>query len=176
MKLQTSVQFDQLSSNPGSPVEGEVWYNVTDGRLRLRRGSNVVDLDPTAKPDELTIAQNEEVNGTVGTLILGAFSFNTADWPSGAEFEFGCVIATSNSGKTAEAKLYNLTNSEFVTFSSACSTTSTTPEEKTSGTLTVGSSSGNLRNTDTVYEVRVSTTSTAQADVTVLGRAWIKVS
>ena len=30
------VIFDELTADPGSPVDGEVWYNTTDNRLKVR--------------------------------------------------------------------------------------------------------------------------------------------
>lgn len=44
MQYIEGLRLDQLSSDPGSPVEGQVWYNTTDKRVRAMCDSEVVDL------------------------------------------------------------------------------------------------------------------------------------
>ena len=30
-----AVEFDELTSDPGSPVEGQLWYNVSEKKLNV---------------------------------------------------------------------------------------------------------------------------------------------
>ena len=81
MALQTDgVIFDELTGDPGSPVEGQVWFNETTFQLKLyRNGATSVLIDKaafdahansTANPHQTTLEQAR----TAGSTMLGSFS------------------------------------------------------------------------------------------------------
>lgn len=52
----SDIKFDLLTADPGSPTEGQIWYNTTDGKLKVYRAgavqiifdeSNQADIDHT---------------------------------------------------------------------------------------------------------------------------------
>ncbi len=44
LKEVKNVVIDKLSSDPGSPTEGQIWYNTTSHQLKLYNGTSVVVL------------------------------------------------------------------------------------------------------------------------------------
>jgi len=83
MALQVvGIIFDELTSDPGTPAEGQVWYNTTENRLKVyRNGSTetLVDKDEldahttsTSNPHQVTLEQARTQNNTVaGNIAMG---------------------------------------------------------------------------------------------------------
>ena len=44
----TIIKFRQLTADPTTPAEGEMWYNTTDNKLRYFDGSVVINLEASA--------------------------------------------------------------------------------------------------------------------------------
>lgn len=81
------ILFDELSADPGSPVEGQVWFNSTTFQLKLyRNGSTQVIIDQvafdahalsTANPHDTTLEQARSENNTVaGVINMGGNAIN----------------------------------------------------------------------------------------------------
>lgn len=45
-----SLQFDELSADPSSPVDGQAWYNTTTGELKVRANGATVVASPAPVP------------------------------------------------------------------------------------------------------------------------------
>lgn len=60
-----SVVFDELAADPGSPEEGELWYNTTDDRLKVFRNGTIQVL---AHVSELTTHTADTGNPHATTL------------------------------------------------------------------------------------------------------------
>lgn len=83
MALQVNgIVFDELTSDPGTPVEGQVWYNTTDNRLKVyRNGSTEILIDQdeltahtgdTSNPHTVTLEQARTAGSTVsGDIAMG---------------------------------------------------------------------------------------------------------
>lgn len=80
-----SINFDELSADPGSPIEGQVWYNTTSKQLKLyRNGAIDVLVDyatfsahsgSTANPHSTTLEQARTSGATFGGSVnFGAFA------------------------------------------------------------------------------------------------------
>jgi len=77
-----AIEFDELTSDPGSPVEGQIWYNVTEKKLKLyRNGSTDTLVDnvtftvhstSTANPHTTTLEQARTASPTLaGDVDMG---------------------------------------------------------------------------------------------------------
>ena len=83
--------------------------------------------------------------------------------------------ATAGSGLTGRIKLRNITDGEDVS-STTLDVTATSPTTVTSGALTVGAASGNLKASAKTYELRLQLVGSADTTDTVqVGTAYIKV-
>jgi hypothetical protein len=71
--------------------------------------------------------------------------------------------------------LYNVTDGETVT-GTTLAVTANTPTKLQSAALTVGAAAGNLKNSEKVYEVRVTQAGASGTDITVLGSAFFLVT
>jgi hypothetical protein len=105
-----------------------------------------------------------QVLGTEGTRAIGQFQFNPSWIPSGKSVKFCCVGSVSDVLNTGTARLYNVTDGEFVT-DATLNFTSTSSAYLESAALTVGAVSGNLKNTTKIYEIQYSTTGGEASDI-----------
>lgn len=48
------LKFENLSSDPGTPAEGQLWYNSTDNYLRYYDGTSTIDIGSGVTGDVLT--------------------------------------------------------------------------------------------------------------------------
>ena len=53
----SDIQFDLLSADPVSPVEGQIWYNTTDGQLKVYRSGAVQVVVDTSNQSEIDHTQ-----------------------------------------------------------------------------------------------------------------------
>ncbi len=76
------VEFDQLTADPSTPVDGEQWFNVTEGRAKYKRGGSIKtvgdkeDLDTHeadgGNPHTTTLEQARSENNAVsGQIDMG---------------------------------------------------------------------------------------------------------
>lgn len=88
MPLQTDgVILDVVAADPGSPVEGQLWYNSTDGMLKISTLSGTVLTGmrtfQVAASGDTTTSSSSDVAVPSMTLTPGAgtyFVFFTSDW------------------------------------------------------------------------------------------------
>lgn len=101
-----TLTLDELASDPGSPVDGDVWYNTTADEVRARRNGATValltDLDheAAANPHGTDLEDVRSVDNTVaGTIAMGSNKITGLATPtvSGDAAEFQWVIDQINS-------------------------------------------------------------------------------
>lgn len=63
------IQFDLLSSDPGAPVDGDVWYNQTEGTHKVRSGGTTKRLSD--KPYEYVAELNSTAVSTATWTVIG---------------------------------------------------------------------------------------------------------
>lgn len=159
-------------------VEGSPDLTGSDSPFNPANLDNIV-VSRVNSPSDLgqslvPVAMNEVVDGSLGSKSLGAFSWNPLDWRAGARFSVQVVLSSSNSAETASINLYNLSDQELVG-GATLGTTSLSPVVLETSPLTVGSSIGNLKNSQKIYEVRLSTSSTLAGDLSLLEVAYLRV-
>ena len=87
------IILDSLSSDPGSPVDGEIWYNSTLNRFRVRRNGStedLLDLDEftthstsTSNPHSTTLEQARTAGSTLsGDINLGGNKITNSAAPT----------------------------------------------------------------------------------------------
>lgn len=123
------------------------------------------------RQNRVNIADTESTDATSGPLAAGQFSFNTANYPDGADFTFLAVMSVSDGSLTGTLELYNLTDGETV----ATVTTSATTPTSLNSVLTVGTGVGELKTSAKVYELRLSVSGSLVSDIVSLGSAAIVV-
>lgn len=72
-----SLELDQLTSDPSSPENGEIWYNATAGELRAQTPAGVLDLG--AGGSGITVASHRSLrhlahlmgDGPAGGIVAG---------------------------------------------------------------------------------------------------------
>jgi hypothetical protein len=75
-----SLLLDELSSDPGSPAEGQVWYNTTTDQLKMYEGGTtrvIADsrhTDSTSNPHSVDLEQAR----TDGNVLAGDIDMNNA--------------------------------------------------------------------------------------------------
>lgn len=167
--------------------QGAVWVDDGSGALvnnglyyRRESDGTTVRLDEASSASlyERLLAPKSEVDGNTATLIVGGpFPFDASEYAAFSTFLFQAVLSTNDTARTGTVQLYNLTDGEAVTNATLTVTGagSTTPA-KVTGTLTVGAAAGNLKNTEKIYEVRLSNDGTGDASkVTFLGEAILRL-
>jgi len=65
----TSIILDPLTDDPASPVEGELWYNVTDKKLRIRLDGVTQDVGDLFGPNGVSGSNLPKFDGTTGKKI-----------------------------------------------------------------------------------------------------------
>lgn len=154
------------------------------GSIQMQRvKSQLVQLFTTEgrdMPQNQALLDNWElVHPSTGPMALSQFQFNPADWQGTRSFTLVATMyvsgATAGSGLTGRIKLRNITDSEDVT-STTLDVTATTPTTVTSGALTVGTASGNLKSSAKTYELRLQLVGSADVTDTVqVGTVYMKV-
>lgn len=89
-----------------------------------------------------------------GPLSVGSIVLDPTNYPTGATFKFEAVMSTEATLAVATLRLYNLTDGEVVS-GSTITTNSLTLARVESAALTVGASSGNLKNSLKMYEIQL---------------------
>jgi hypothetical protein len=146
----------------GTEAAGDMLLRGDTGYERLSIGStsNVLQVNNAGavvwdKPrvaDPMVWASSELCYKRDGVRVLATVPFNASNAPSTAAFKFRCVISCAMAGVTIRVRLYNATNGEYVT-NANLTTSSLSPTTLTSVSLTVGDSSGDLRDSLTAYEI-----------------------
>jgi hypothetical protein len=67
----TSIILDPLTDDPVSPVEGELWYNVTDKKLRVRLDGVTQDVGDLFGPNGTVYGALPKFDGDTGKKIKG---------------------------------------------------------------------------------------------------------
>jgi len=97
-----AIEFDELTADPGSPVEGQIWYHTTEKKLKLYRNGvtdTLVDnvtftahSNSTANPHTTTLEQAR----TAGNQLSGDVDLNGNDL-----LNVGAVGAGNNAASQA---------------------------------------------------------------------------
>ena len=116
------------------------------------------DIGGSKTAPNIVLVESKLIYTTDSVVVCSFFPFNPNDYTVGSTIKFQAGITVPNGG-TAQARLYNLDDKEYV--SSATITSTSAVPSIIANTLTVGSSSGNLKNSAKNYEVRL--------DVSVVG-------
>lgn len=107
-------------------------------------------------PQYLTLANGLALDHTFpGPLHSSPVPFDPTEYAGTRQFEFVATISTNGPtpGTLARVRLWNVTDDEEVA-STIIATSSDSPQTISSGTLTVGSAAGNLKDGLKLYEVR----------------------
>lgn len=178
-QLQTPVAILPQSPQPSTAAgQGALW--VDDGGAQVaggiyhRAASDGIVTRLDLKREHFPVANHEEVDGTASTAFLGAFPFNPLEWGPERTFTLVVTLSVSDVALTGTVILRNLTDIEDVTIG-AISTSSTSPVKLTSGALTVGSAAGNLKDSEKLYEVRITNDGVNLSDKTFLGVAYMLI-
>lgn len=79
MALQINgIILDELSADPGSPTDGQIWYNTTEDRFKCSRGGSVESFSDL---DELTAHIADSANPHTTTLEQARTAGNTVSGP-----------------------------------------------------------------------------------------------
>ncbi len=149
MSLKTEgVRLDELSADPGSPANGDVWLNSTDGVVRARVGGATRVVD--AKTLDISFWSDGspwiEI-GTGGNQVVARFVFRGSTAlgvPSAIK-----ALVESDTGVTTQVTIYDLTNAQQI---AQASSTATTPTILDLGTLS------NVPTAEAIIEVQVERT------------------
>lgn len=87
------IVFDELGSDPGSPVEGEIWYNTTEKRYKVYRDGAVrafndkAELDAhiatRSNPHEVSLEEARQQYSTLsGTFSMGGYKITDVATPT----------------------------------------------------------------------------------------------
>ena len=113
--------------------------------------------------------------GSATPLVVSQFSFDPSAYPVLPHLAFVAVASNGSSPLTTYVKLYNVTDSEYVS-SAALAYTTMTPFYHGSG-LTIGGGAGLIKPTARIYEVRIWVDAPVNpADTIELGSASLLIS
>tara|TARA_Y100000593_G_scaffold93167_1_gene187073 strand:- start:54 stop:614 length:561 start_codon:yes stop_codon:yes gene_type:complete len=115
------------------------------------------DIGGSKTAPNIILVESKLIYTEDSVVVCSFFPFNPSDYTAGATIKFQAGI-TSESGATAQARLYNLDDKEYV--ATATMTSQSTSPTIISNTLTVGNAAGNLKNSTKNYEVRLDVTVT----------------
>ena len=88
-----SVKLGTLASDPGTPVEGELWYNSTDNKLRIYDGVSSVNVGDIA-PALVIVGQNTVRQALDRSIFLGSGVFVESALNNGGSISFADTDAT----------------------------------------------------------------------------------
>jgi hypothetical protein len=181
-RIEVDLVFDEVAEPSTAAGEGVVFASDGSGSLdnnglyyRRESDGTSIRLD-VVEPYEVMVAPKDEVDGVTGEIAVGQFAFNTSEYTNYTTFKFRAILSVSDTARTGEVYLYNLTDSEEVTSSrqSVTGGGSTSPA-KVEATLTAGSAAGNLQDTEKIYEVRITNDGTLSTEYTFLGSAHMRL-
>jgi len=121
------------------------------------------------------IAGVSSVDASSSEISLGAIPFDPSDYALITTLEFVVVLSVSDTSLTGTAKLYNITDREFITGGSI-STSSTDPTKFSSGALTIGVAAGEVKPSEKLYQVWISVTGSGTGEIAFLDTAYFQVS
>ena len=116
---------------------------------------------------------DSQVDGVTLSLALGAVPFDPTDYKASPAVTLEVVLSVSVGTLTGTAKLYNITDAEYVT--SGVLTTSAVVPTKLSAALTVGTGAGELQLSDKIYEIQISVNGTLSTEIAFFGSAHLLV-
>jgi hypothetical protein len=128
----------------------------------------------SGKPDYLELGTNQVVDGANIPLAVGSRAFDASEWPDASEVTFAVILSVSSDTLTGQARLYNLTDSEYVT-GTTLTTSSTAPVKLESSVLTRGDGSGQLKLSEKQYEIRLEVTGGTESDIAYLGAGYLVI-
>jgi len=150
-------------------------FKTLFGEVSLIEGINAAAAAPAPPVQLQPLVGNSVVAFTDGTVAIATFVYDGSEYSGDyttVEFQ---AVAYVSAGETGTITLYNLTDAEAVTVTGFTTVTATSPT-KVEGTMTIGAAAGNLKDTEKVYEIRVSVTGTTAADTVTVGSAAIKLT
>lgn len=121
------------------------------------------------------VASDEFIDGVSLMKPLGQFAFDPTQYGTGRGFQFEVVMKVNNVAKTATALLYNLTDLETVTGTTVTVIGLLDFTKATSALIMAGAGAGDLKNSEKIYEVRLSIDGTVAGDLAYLGSAVIRI-
>lgn len=151
-------QLHLLNLKGHAPKLDAVVNGSTPSGYVLEWNAANLGFTPT-KPSILTpfiLASDLLVSSNDYTVVAAQFTLNGSDFSSSLTWTFNMIAAIVQHAGTAEARLYNLSDQEYVT-NATITTTNSAPTSVQSPTLVVGSASGNIKDTEKIYEVRLRT-------------------
>lgn len=77
-----NIVIQLLSSDPGSPAEGQLWYNTTSHQLRYHNGSAVITLYQAVSTATASTAMLRDGSGNVAINVLTAQGVTLPNAPS----------------------------------------------------------------------------------------------
>ena len=109
-------------------------------------------------------------------VVVGQFSLDASTLGGTVKFSIVAWVSGITGGTAATAYLFDLTNSERIT-DAECSTLATAATVVLSPALVVGSHAGELKDSETLYEIRLTLDDSADAtDAAHFGQIALKVS
>jgi len=138
------IEFNNLTADPSSPVEGEIWFNTTDNVLRIYVSGKVRNLN--TKIETVAFAgSNPYLNTTSPTYtIIAMFHFPGTD-KMGVPDAMKVVAWTT--ATTYDVKIYDVVNS--LTIAEITAQTNSTAQIVDMGTLS------NLPTGSSIFEIQV---------------------
>jgi hypothetical protein len=154
-KVDIAEEADHAGSADSAEEVDDGTYTASAQQLEYARKKNWDSM-------VLNLAMDKVVTQAVPSLSCSQFHWYNGYWgfgfPGAAEpaYYFTAVawVSGPTPGKTLKVELYNLTNGELVTGTDV-TTGSATPVVLKSPAISVGAGAGQLRNIETIYEVRV---------------------
>jgi hypothetical protein len=71
MQRVESIILDSLAADPGSPENGQVWFNTTDGEVRIRQGGVTKAIANPATPTQVKSATTDPITSVSDVLVAG---------------------------------------------------------------------------------------------------------
>ena len=156
-------QLHLLNTAGHAPGLYEALDSTTPSGYVLSWDATNLGVKPSKPPlnSPYVLAADFLVSSNDSIVVAAQFNFNASDFPSGLTWKFSMVAAIVDQTGTARARLYNLTDNEYVT-NGDINTTNTGPTSIQGANLIVGSAAGNLKTADKIYEVRLQTDITGE--------------
>jgi hypothetical protein len=156
-----------ISNGDGGLTAGSPYFRPPSSGTPVELGSGDAFM-------EVVVATNDNVDGVTANKSIGFFEFAPDDYFGGdaVNITLRVVMSCSNVGKTATYKLYNVSDSEYVT-ASTLTTSSSTPVLLTVP-LTVGGA-GLIKDASKIYESRIYLSGVLISDVTYVGSVSFRV-
>jgi len=160
-----------VASGAGALTQNKLYYKNSSGSYEDLSAGAAASQTPVI----INLTSDQTTTQGGGQIQTGQFQFGALDFTGAySTFEFFCTIQITNVATTGRVRLYNLTNTEYVT--GADLTTSATAWGAQSAAMTVGVGAGELRAADTIYEIHIEVTGGAGGDVVNAGNVWMRIS